>query len=203
MSRRVGTVVAMLALMFGVALPVGQVTASTDPGFRAPPRPSWSPRPARPSPIPEKVIMTGFDSITEDGGGDAYRDELGAMITVPYRFAVTALSGSRCTHWAPQMSELLVLHNPAVVLINCGTNDPTATLEDRELLGQSYRQIIEAIHTHNPNIYIIASKIQISRVDPEGSLSWLPDSEIRANEVIDFNVGYYIPAWPTVGLVDF
>jgi lysophospholipase L1-like esterase len=147
--------------------------------------------------------MTGFDSITEDGGGDAYRDELGAMITVPHRFAVTALSGSRCTHWAPQMSELLVLHNPAVVLINCGTNDPTATLEDRELLGQSYRQIIEAIHTHNPNIYIIASKIQISRVDPEGSLSWLPDSEIRANEVIDFNVGYYIPAWPTVGLVDF
>lgn len=153
--------------------------------------------------------MTCCDSITYGATGsvtDSYRDELSGLLNAanrPHRFYVAALSGSRCTYWASQMSELVNRYNPGLVLINCGTNDPTETLEDRELLGQSYRQIIEAIHAHNPYTKILISLIQISRVDPQGPLAWLPANEIRANEVIAFNAGYYIPAWPTVGLVDF
>lgn len=162
----------------------------------------------KPPPVVRTVgIMTGFDSITAgDTNTGAYRDELSALLNgadYSHRYIVTAESGTRCTQWAPQVPALLSLHNPGVVLINCGTNDPAFTAGDRELLGQSYRQIIEAIHFHNPYTRILISLIQISRVDPEGALAWLPANEARVNEVIAFNAGYYIPAWPTVGLVDF
>lgn len=181
------------------------------PGGREQGIPTASPSASlKPPPVTRTVgIMTGFDSITYGPTGsvtDSYRDELSTLLNgvgFDHRFIVTAEAGSRCTQWASGMPELLSWHNPGVVLINCGTNDPTFTVEDRELLGQSYRQIIEAIHAHNPYTKIMISLIQISRVDPEGTLAWLPDNEIRANEVITFTAGYYIPAWPQVTLVDF
>jgi hypothetical protein len=146
MSRRFSAVALMLALTFSVAAFAGQSTVSAWPGGRPSASPSWGSKPVPPRPPQPKIIMTGFDSITEDVDNNAYRDELSAMLPILHEYRVTAKSGSRCTQWVDQMSTLLNLYNPAVVLINCGTNDPTDTLEDRELLGQSYRQIIETIH---------------------------------------------------------
>lgn len=202
-GRRVSAVMAMLALTFSTAMLALPITASAGPWVRPSSTPSWASKSPEPRPVRELRIMTGFDSITEDIHNDAYRDELGAQIPVPHRFVVTALSGTGCDFWAPQMSELLNLHNPHVVLINCGTNDGTVTLEDRERFEAHYRTIIETIHAHNPFTYIIASKIQISQVDPQGPLFWLPDNEIRANEIIEFVMEFYISMWPTVGMVDF
>lgn len=200
-------IVVILAAATGMTLSAGSVAAPGGgrPGpinVHVPPpslKPSMAPRPMK--------IMTGFDSITAGANGlptDSYRDELSVLLHEAgkaHTFHVTALPGSRCTYWVEQMPALLALHNPDVVLINCGTNDPAFTVADRELLGQSYRQIVEAIHTHNPHARILMSLLQISRVDPGGP-AWLPDNEIRVNEVIAFNADYYLPYWD-VGLVDF
>lgn len=199
----------LLALTAATALFLAPQVALGSPGGRGTlPSPSVSSSP-KPPVVPRTTgILTGFDSITVGATGsvtDSYRGPLTSLLdgaAFGHRFIVAAESGSRCTQWVDQMPELLSWHNPGVVIINCGTNDPTFTVEDRELLGQSYRQLIETIHAHNPHTRIMLSLIQISTVDPEGSLAWLPDNEIRANEVIAFNAEYYIPAWPTVTLVD-
>lgn len=187
------------------ALVMAAAPAQAGPGGRdVVPPPVTS---TKPVPVTRAVgIMTGFDSITAGGIEDSYHLPLSTLLNeagFTHRYSITAESGTRCSQWAAQMPELLSLHNPGVVLINCGTNDPAFTEADRDLLGQSYRQIIEAIHSHNPYTKILVSLVQISRVDPTGSLAWLPANEARVNEVIALNAAYYIPAWPLVGLVDF
>lgn len=151
-------------------------------------------------------ILTVGDSITEHT--TSYRTELTRLLQAgggdPV-WSVAALSGSRCTYWAPRLHDLLVTYDPDVVVVLCGTNDDTTTAAARDQLGTAVRSMQETIRLHRGEttpVRSITGQIQLS--DPYGAItpSWLPAGEERANGVIRDQLALYSPYWTSLAVAD-
>jgi lysophospholipase L1-like esterase len=96
--------------------------------------------------------------------GNSYRDELSRLLRlagVPHTWNVQAIGGMKCHYWAQNLPALLDLYHPALVFLDCGTNDVPG-VDNTEA---DYRSILAAAQARG--IPIIASLI--GRPDPYGT----------------------------------
>jgi acyl-CoA thioesterase I len=167
-SSRALTVIAVALCVLGIAVAPNlakpttaaapaAVTATIVPRKSIPPSPSPSPTAA---PI---LLMSVGDSLTEGHGPngtitDSYRPELSRLMRlagVPHTWNIQAVGGTKCSYWAARMASLIDTYHPAVIFLDCGTNDaPTDNTE------ADYRTILAAVAAR-PNTKIVASLIGI------------------------------------------
>lgn len=153
-------------------------------------------------------MMSLGDSQSAGSATDAYRAEMSrllAAVGVAVDWRVAAVSGTRTTYWSPKIKQLLIDHDPDLVVVILGTNDDTATAAARDQMATSVRIIAETIRTHRGEVTPvrqIGAYIQLS--DPYNPLtpSWLPASEERANTVLRTEYARYLPYWTSLAVAD-
>jgi lysophospholipase L1-like esterase len=140
------------------------VVSATIVPRKPPPSSTSSPTPS-PTAVPI-VLMSVGDSLTYgiDGGtASSYRLELSRLLRlagVSHTWNVQAIGGTKCHYWAQNLPALLDLYRPALVFLDCGTNDtPTDATET------DYRTILAAAQARG--IPVVASLI--GRPDPDGA----------------------------------
>jgi lysophospholipase L1-like esterase len=130
--------------------------------------------------------MSVGDSLTYgiDGGtASSYRGELSRLMRlagVAHTWNVQAVGGTKCSYWAARMASLIDTYHPAIVFLDCGTNDtPTDATE------QDYRTILAAVAAR-PGTKIVASLI--GRPDMESPTNtvrpWIADWMDATNTAI-------------------
>jgi lysophospholipase L1-like esterase len=135
-----------------------------------------------PSPTPTAapiLVMSVGDSLTEGHGPNgtitqSYRTELSRLMHlagVPHTWNIQAVGGTTCAYWAAHLPALLDTYHPAIVFLDCGTNDVPGTNNTEA----DYRTILAAVAAR-PGTKIVASLI--GRPDPDGTAN--------------------IPRWPTI-----
>ena len=163
-----GAVALAVALAAAVAAPSSRPASANYVAAAATiiPRKPWPTQPA-PSPTAAPIlVMSVGDSLTygADGGIYAsYRQELSRLLNlagVPHTWNVQAIGGTKCHYWATQIGQLLT-SDPAIVFLNCGTND-----EPTDATQADYNTILAAVAAH-PNTLLVASLI--GRPDPDGN----------------------------------
>jgi len=125
-----------------------------------------------PSPTPTAapiLVMSVGDSLTEGHGPngtitESYRPELSRLMRlagVPHTWNVQAVGGTKCSYWAAHLPALLDTYHPAIVFLNCGTNDTPSDATET-----NYRTILAAVAAR-PSTKLVASLI--GRPDPAGT----------------------------------
>lgn len=157
---------------------------------------------------PVSIMVLG-DSRSAGTHDDSYRAELDRLLRtggVEPTWIAAAVSDTRCTYWTSRIHDLLVLHDPDVVILACGTNDDTATVAARDAMGAAIRTITETIRLHRGEVTPtrqLGAYVQLS--DPYGvapAQAWVPPSEERANIVLASNYGLYLPHWASLAVAD-
>lgn len=133
--------------------------------------PRKPPPSSSPSPTPTLAPIVGMsvgDSLT--AGTDptspltSYRMELSRLLRLagqPHTWNVQAIGGTKCSYWASRMAGLIDTYHPAIIFLNCGTNDVPGV----DNTAADYRTILAAVAAR-PNTRIVASLI--GRPDPDG-----------------------------------
>lgn len=131
---------------------VAGVVASPSAADIIPPRtpyPTAWPQPA-PSQLPPITVASVGDSLTRGTDGStyaSYRAELTRLMSMtgqPVTWVVQAEGGTKCSYWAARMAGLLMTYNPAVVFLDCGTNDTPSDATESD-----YRTILAAVAAYN------------------------------------------------------
>lgn len=187
---RLKSIAVVGAMILGILVPGGAVKASTSSD--------------------ELRILTVGDSITCGGPYDAYRPELSRLLDsagVDHVMMVACQGGSKCTDWKNWIKPSLDAWLPDLVLLECGTNDATATSQDQYRFEDSVRSIIETILTNRPEDPIKVGMALIQYSDERAPMRvWNNDlvpSEKRANYFIDRNTNLYNSTGKFVGKPDF
>jgi lysophospholipase L1-like esterase len=121
--------------------------------------------PASPTPAPTAapiVLMSVGDSLTEGHGPggtitQSYRPELSRLLRlagVPHTWNVQAIGGTTCAYWAAHLPALLDTYHPALIFLDCGTNDTPSNSTEAD-----YRTILAAAAARN--IPIVAALIGV------------------------------------------
>lgn len=164
-----------------------------------PPEPPTYPKPTA-SPLPSIVVLSVGDSLTygTDGSTTAsYRGELSKLLRLtgqPHQWVVSAAPGSKCSWWVTRLDALITTHHPAIIFLNCGTNDtPTDATE------QDYRAILGVAAAHV--VPVVASLIGIPDMrSPTNSVrpsiySWMEGTNLAIRRAL---AGF--PAVPVANL---
>lgn len=123
-----------------------------------PPEPPTYPSPSG-SPLPAITVLSVGDSLTYGTDGSAtasYRRELSRLMRLtnqPYQWRVEALPGSTCHHWALRIGDIITIHHPHLIVLNCGTNDVPTT----DATEQDYRTILSVAAAQG--VAVVASLI--------------------------------------------
>ena len=155
--------------------------------------------------VPEVVVILALgDSITEspDGWTAEFCSQMEAATDNLCDMRNVAVGQTKCNYWPSRINALLVLHEPNLVIMACGTNDDTTTAAGRDALGTAFRQTIESVHTfRSPPILFAPVLIQYS--DPMMAPSWVVASQPFTNDTLYSNVMLYnYPSW-LAGIVDW
>jgi len=110
--------------------------------------------------FPAIVALSIGDSLTVGTDGSAtasYRGELSRLMRLtgqPHTWKVVGAGGSKCSYWVTRIGDLITLHHPDVIFLDCGTNDtPTDNTE------ADYRIILST--AINRGVQVVASLIGI------------------------------------------
>lgn len=118
-----------------------------------------------------------------------------------------AVSGTTCDYWVPRIQNILVTHNPDMLILACGTNNDANTQAGRDQLGAAWRTIVETVYQFrtNPRVKIVPVLISYAdaiRLTP--ATAWVGPSEPWVNDTIYFNSMYYSPyGWFPGGFIDW
>lgn len=165
----VAATVAAIVLATPALLKPAPATARANATATIVPRKSWPPSTASPTPSPTAapiLLMSVGDSLTYgiDGSTSAsYRGELSRLLNlagIAHTWNVQAIGGTKCSYWAGLIASLIDTYHPALIFLDCGTNDTPADTTE-----QDYRTILAAAQARNTPI--VASLI--GRPDPDGT----------------------------------
>lgn len=202
-TRAVASIAAfLLAILIAAPLLAKSSPEGMTPAAAATIIPRRTP-PASPTPSPTAasiLVMSVGDSLTYgiDGGTySSYRQELSRLMNLagqPHTWNVQAVGGTKCSYWAAHLPALIDTYHPAIVFLNCGTNDtPTDATET------DYRTILAAVAAR-PNTKIVASLI--GRPDMESPTNtvrpWIADWMDATNTAIRAALASYpsVPVAP-------
>jgi lysophospholipase L1-like esterase len=151
----------------------------------------------RADPQPLRILAVG-DSITAQcsepsGGWCAPLLDLLTARGIPATITVVAVPGATCGGLIAPLQAALAVGDYDLMVLNCGTNNPTSTPPQRGQLGWEWRTLVESAYVDGA--LIMPTLVQYS--DPGISAwqgrGWLPESEARANDVLYGQWGYYDP----------
>jgi lysophospholipase L1-like esterase len=163
------------------------------------------PLPAR-ADAPLRVGVVG-DSIAgscadPDGGMCAALDSLLTARGIAATFHLATVPQASCGGIIAAEAAMLAADHPDLVIIMCGTNNPTATPPDRDALGWQWRTLVEA--AHGAGAKVLPALIQYSDpgINAAAGRSWLVEGEARANDTLYGQWHYYEPSGWFAGKLD-
>lgn len=137
------------------------------------PEPPAHPSPSS-SPLPAITVLAVGDSLTygKDGSaGASYRFELSRLMRLtgqPNQWQVEAAPGSKCSWWVTRIDNLITLHHPNIIFLNCGTNDTPSDNTEAD-----YRAILAAAQARG--VQLVASLIGIPDMRANTYRPWILD----------------------------
>lgn len=162
-----------------------------------PPEPPTRPTPST-SPLPAITVLSVGDSLTygTDGSTTAsYRQELSRLMRLtnqPHQWVVAAAPGSKCSWWITRLDALITTHHPAVIFLDCGTND-TAT----DSTEADYRAILAIAAARQ--VQVVASLIGI----PDMRANAYRPNIIDVMHATNLAISRALASFPQVPVADF
>lgn len=177
----------LVAVIFAVAgVTVPSATSSPVLADRRPtPPPIGLPSP---SPIPNITVLAVGDSLTVGHGPGgtitpSYRTELSRLMHMTgqaHTWRVEALGGTKCADWAVLIDAIITAHAPAILFLNCGTNDIPA----EGTTEAAYRTILTRAAARG--VQVVASLIGAPDMRSPTNISrpWIDDWHAATNAAI-------------------
>jgi len=165
-----------------------------------------------PLPTPAKTPTTNLkvgvvgDSIANscaaaDRGMCGALDELFAARGIHATYFLATIPSASCGGVINAEISMLTNH-PDLVIVMCGTNNPTGTAAERDQLGWEWRTLVE--NARVAGAMILPALIQYSDpgINAAVGRGWLVDGEARANDTIYAQWHYYDPSGWFAGHLD-